>query len=686
MARLCSLWYLRRENMARFSIAEARQLKENLAPIYDIVRFVDAKACKVIHFEEDGSIRSEGRCFTTWGRTHRCRYCTSFCADSSKKNMEKDEVTDEKIFHVLSAPVELELADKSIVNCVMELVTKYPRSAAVREMRDRDVLHLLSHVKHTSRTGVLCFNVEDVCIYANLEAYRLFQVPPGELELLRGFFATWLKDASWESPWEDTMAWEQEFFLDGEKFIYKVTMAKLFDGDGRYKGYYYLVHDKCAEIEARKEASSWTRDKLTGLYDREGFYAAVRDEIDYGMKSKHCIICSNIKDFKLVNELLGEEEGNAMLKSLAEFFSELAMASGTAGRLHSDHFAAYVDKASFTEQELLEGLKKIGKAFSSNAFKLNVHLGVYEIEEVQMPVSVMCDRAHLALNLVREENGNKVAFYDGDLLERTLHEKEILNSFEDGLVQRQFAVYLQPQVSTEGDLLGAEALVRWIHPEKGVLSPGFFIGILENAGLIHWLDQYVWEEAAAILKSWQGTEKEGLTISVNISVSDMVHLDIFDTITDIVARHGIDPRQLKLEITETTLMGDIEKYRVLIGRLQEAGFEVEIDDFGSGYSSLSMLKDIEADILKIDMGFLSQTRNPKRSSVILNAVIAMAKWLGMRVITEGVETKEQVERLRSFGCDMFQGYFFAKPMPVEEFEAKYFQEASNISAPPEAGR
>ena len=412
----------------------------------------------------------------------------------------------------------------------------------------------------------------------------------------------------------------------------------------------------------------------------------MRDELDYGMKSKHCIICSNIKDFKLVNELLGEEEGNAMLKSLAEFFSELAMASGTAGRLHSDHFAAYVDKASFTEQELLEGLKKIGKTFSSNAFKLNVHLGIYEIEEVQMPVSVMCDRAHLALNLVREENGNKVAFYDGDLLERTLHEKEILNSFEDGLVQRQFAVYLQPQVSTEGDLLGAEALVRWIHPEKGVLSPGFFIGILENAGLIHWLDQYVWEEAAAILKSWQGTEKEGLTISVNISVSDMVHLDIFDTITDIVARHGIDPRQLKLEITETTLMGDIEKYRVLIGRLQEAGFEVEIDDFGSGYSSLSMLKDIEADILKIDMGFLSQTRNPKRSSVILNAVIAMAKWLGMRVITEGVETKEQVEHLRSLGCDMFQGYFFAKPMPVEEFEAKYFQEASNVSALPEAGR
>ena len=303
-----------------------------------------------------------------------------------------------------------------------------------------------------------------------------------------------------------------------------------------------------------------------------------------------------------------------------------------------------------------------------------------------MPVSVMCDRAHLALALVRDENGNKVAFYDDALMERTLREKEILGSFEEGLAERQLAVYLQPQVSTEGDLLGAEALVRWNHPEKGFLVPGQFIGILENAGQIHRLDQYVWEEAAAILKRWQGTEKEGMTISVNISVNDMLHLDIFQMMTDIVKRHGIDAKQLKLEITETALMGDIEKYRKLISSLQEVGFEVEIDDFGSGYSSLSMLKDIEADILKIDMGFLRQTGNPKRSSVILNAVIAMAKWLGMRVITEGVETKEQVEHLRSLGCDMFQGYFFAKPMPVEEFEAKYFQEASNVSALPEAGR
>ena len=657
--------------MARFSLEEARQLERNLAPIYDFVRFVDAKDCKVLHFEDDGTVRREGRCFTTWGRTRRCRYCTSFCAGKAQSNMEKDEVAGDKIYHVLSAPVELEMPDKSILQCAMELVTNYPRNADAREMSDRDVLQLLSRVKDTAHAGVLCFSVEDTCIYANLEAYRLFQVPPGELALLRNFFTTWLKDESWEMPWESTASWEQDFFLEGEKFTYRVTMAKLFDADGRYKGYYYTVRDRYAEA-AVKEEETWSRDKLTGLYDREGFYEAVREELDYGMKGRRYIICSNIKDFKLVNELLGEEMGNEILKSLAEFFADLAMDSGAAARLYGDHFAAYVDKARFTEKDLLDGLEALGRTFDSSSFKLNIHLGIYEIKEVPMPVAVMCDRAHLALSLLRNENGNKVAFYNDALMERTLREKEILGSFDEGILERQLAVYLQPQVSSEGELLGAEALVRWHHPEKGFLAPGQFIGILENAGLIHRLDQYVWEEAAAILKSWQGTEKEGLTISVNISVNDMLHLDIFETMTGIVEKYGIDAKQLKLEITETALMGDIEKYRRLITRLQEAGFEVEIDDFGSGYSSLSMLKDIEADILKIDMGFLRQTGNPKRSSVILNAVIAMAKWLGMRVITEGVETKEQVEHLRTLGCDMFQGYFFAKPMPVGEFEAKYF--------------
>lgn len=657
--------------MARFTIKEARQLEKSLAPIYDLVRFVDVKDCKVLHFEENGTVWREGRCFTTWGREHRCRHCTSFCADKRSQKFEKDEISGDRVFHVLSTPIEVEMLDGSIFHCAMELVTNSPRNVEARAMRDRDVLSLLAREKENANAGVLCFNVEDACIYANLEAYRLFQVQAGDLEALQHFFSTWLLDETWDSPWESVASWEQEFSLGNEQLVYKVKMSKLFDVDGRYKGYYYAVQDKREEATAEQ---MWSRDKLTGLYDRDGFYSAVRKELDCGISGRHYIICSNIKDFKLVNELLGIDKGNEILKSLAEFFTDLAMGSGgVAGRLHADHFAAYVAMDRFAEEEFLESLEVLGRTFDSSAFKACVHLGVYEIKEAEMPVSVMCDRAHLALSLVRSQNGNKVAVYNDALMERTLREKEILGSFDDSIRKRQLVVYLQPQVSSEGKLLGAEALVRWKHPEKGFLLPGQFISILENAGQIHRLDRYVWEEAAAILKSWQGTKKEGLCISVNISVNDMLHLDIYRTLLDLVDKYGIEPKYLKLEITETALMSDIDKYRKLIASLQDVGFEFEIDDFGSGYSSLSMLKDIEADILKIDMGFLRQTGNAKRSSVILNAVITMAKWLGMRVITEGVETKEQVEYLRSLGCDMFQGYYFAKPMPVEEFEGKYFR-------------
>ncbi|MEX5285516.1 GGDEF domain-containing phosphodiesterase [Selenomonas sputigena] len=657
--------------MARFTVEEVRRLKENLAPIYDIVRFVDVAACAEIYFEDDGSIQLEGHCFSTWGRSRRCRHCTSFCASKTQSKLEKDEIMGDQVFHVLSAPVEVVLAGGDVVSCAMELVTKYPRNEALREMRDRDLLQLLSRSIKRANAGAICFNVEDECIYANLEAYRLFQVPPGELLLLQRFFNAWVKDESAEDPEKNSASWEQDFFIAGEKFTYVVTGEKLFDVDSRYKGYYYSVYDKNQE-EPGQQDTRWALDKLTGLYNDEGFYEAVREELDYGLKGERCIVCSNIKDFKLVNELFGQEKGNEILKGLADFFVEIAMDSGVCGRLHGDHFAAYVEKGRFSEKNLLTRLELIAKCIDSKAYKLNIHLGIYEIQEPGMPVSVMCDRAHLALTLLRNENSCRIAYYDDALMERTLREKEILGGFDAGLAKKEFAVYLQPQVSVEGALLGAEALVRWKHPEKGLLTPGQFIGILENAGLVHLLDHYVWEEAAALLGRWQGTEKERLHLSVNISVRDLLHIDIYQTMLDIVKRHGIEPRKLKLEITETALMSDIERYRSLIGQLQDAGFEVEIDDFGSGYSSLSMLKDIEADILKIDMGFLRQTGNPRRSAVILDSVIAMSKSLGMRVITEGVETQEQVDCLRELGSDMFQGYFFAKPMPVEEFEAKYF--------------
>jgi EAL domain-containing protein (putative c-di-GMP-specific phosphodiesterase class I) len=253
------------------------------------------------------------------------------------------------------------------------------------------------------------------------------------------------------------------------------------------------------------------------------------------------------------------------------------------------------------------------------------------------------------------------------MIKDTLLENEVLNKFDNALRNNEFVMYLQHQVDRDGNLLGAEALARWISDGK-IVSPADFIPVLEKTNQIYRLDNFIWEEAAKRLSSWKGTPLEDLSISVNISPKDIYNIDIEKKFNELRSKYNIDPGSLKLEITETAVMLDRTDGSKLVDRLKELGFEVEMDDFGSGYSSLNMLKDIKIDVLKIDMGFLIETDDEKRASVIIDSVISMAKKLGMTVIAEGVEKKSQVDFLSEMGCDVFQGYYFSKPMPVEDFE------------------
>ena len=220
-------------------------------------------------------------------------------------------------------------------------------------------------------------------------------------------------------------------------------------------------------------------------------------------------------------------------------------------------------------------------------------------------------------------------------------------------------------------LVGGEALVRWIHPKKGAIAPGEFVPVFERNGLISDVDKYIWETACKQLRKWKNEGREDLYISVNISPRDFYFLNIFQVFTDLVKKYDIDPQNIKLEITETAIVMDFKRQLELISRLRRNGFVVEMDDFGSGYSSLNMLKDIHVDVLKIDMAFLKKAEDEERSKKILQMVIGLSKQLEMPVITEGVETKEQVKFLTEMGCDMFQGYYFAKPMSVLDFEKQY---------------
>lgn len=330
-----------------------------------------------------------------------------------------------------------------------------------------------------------------------------------------------------------------------------------------------------------------------------------------------------------------------------------------------------IPKKSFSVDMILSIIHRMQDYFKDSSFHLHIFTGVYDINDLEEPVSIMCDKANLASETIKNEYKSNIAYYTERLFESSIEERRIIGEFERAISNNEFEMYLQPQVDSSGNLYGAEALVRWQHPERGLLSPAIFIDVLEKTGFIYKLDRYMWDKAAKKLGEWKKEGKDQYHISVNISTKDFYLVDVYETFVGLVDKYDIDPVNLNIEITETTLMSDFDKNMGIIRLLQNYGFNIEIDDFGSGYSSLNMLKDISADVLKIDMGFLRASENEAKGLDILESIITLAGKLGMKVITEGVETKKQLYMLVEMGCDMYQGYYFSKPIPVDEFEKKY---------------
>jgi EAL domain-containing protein (putative c-di-GMP-specific phosphodiesterase class I) len=338
-------------------------------------------------------------------------------------------------------------------------------------------------------------------------------------------------------------------------------------------------------------------------------------------------------------------------------------------RTHSDEFVLLMKKEFFDEKRFKDGIHEVAQILDNSIYRLQFQLGIYEIDDNNQNIYEMLDKARMAIETISETKELSIAFFDQEIMRNTLRENEIINSFNKAIKNGEFHIFLQPQVNCKGKVIAGEALARWIHPEKGIVPPGMFIGVLENANLIYKLDRYVWELAAKQLSLWKGTDKEKYRISVNISPKDLQFLDIEIVFNELVKKYDIDPGKLNLEITETAVAANVGRCIEMMERLRQEGFLVEIDDFGSGYSSLNLLKDFKVDVLKIDMHFLSDTGDKGRANVILEHIINMAQKLDMVVIAEGVETKDQLELLDDMGCDFFQGYYFSKPISIEEFEA-----------------
>ncbi len=414
-------------------------------------------------------------------------------------------------------------------------------------------------------------------------------------------------------------------------------------------------------------------DKLTGLYTPK-FFLEFASQIDsrYPEKTMDAIVI-NFTRFHLLNQLYGQSFGDKVLVAMADGIRNVLQKNGgIAGRKDSDTFYVYTshtDDYSIFVDTLKAALSPLLKGS-----EIRLRLGVFSDTAHSHSVNERFDHALQACNSIRNKagkNGEEICIYDNEMLENEKLKAHLLHDFETAIEQKQFKVNYQPKFNITGEkpvLCSAEALIRWIHPEFGFVRPDIFIPLFEEHGLITMLDRYVWEESAKQIKLWK--EKLGVTIPVSVNVSrvDIAAPDMTDFVKKIVSENGLSPQDYMLEITESAYTEDSKHIIEIVENLRALGHKVEMDDFGSGYSSLNMLASMPIDALKLDKAFIRNIKPGNKDMKLVELVLEIARNLGVPVVAEGVETEEEYKMLKTAGCDIIQGYYFSKPIPPEEME------------------
>ena len=427
--------------------------------------------------------------------------------------------------------------------------------------------------------------------------------------------------------------------------------------------------------EGRGIISATERDELSGLYTRSFFFEYAQQLERYHPEWQMDAVSINIDRFHLVNELYGREFGDRVLRLLAQRIRKfLASTDGIACRLEADAFFLYCihrDNYESVLEDIQEGLSGI-----SRTVRVHLRVGVYPNVDRALDVGRQFDRAKTACDMLRGSFNKSVLVYDEALHHKEVYSEQLINDLPKALEEHQIQVFYQPKYNIQGDkptLSSAEALVRWKHPDIGMVSPGDFVPLFESNGLITSVDHYVWREAARQLKIWRDTYGVDFRISINISRIDIYDAEIVQRIVGLTEEFDLPPSALLLEITESAYSEDADQLLNVVEELRSKGFRIEMDDFGSGYSSLGSIFQLPVDVIKMDMKFIANVREDRKSVRLIELIMDVAGYLSAPVVAEGVETAEECELLRGVGCDIVQGYYFSKPVPAEEFK-RFFKE------------
>lgn len=659
---------------------ELQNMLTSAEQIFDKVRLVDPHKVCVVDIDESGSIREreQEKCYSLWNFASRCSNCTSLCSIDKKCAVTKTERRGWDTYHIMSYAVEVTDREGKNRKLVLEMMAR----TLPEEEQEKDSVLVVDDQ-----------DVNRVIIRRILERnYRVLEAADGReaLQIL-------------EQEHPRICAVVLDLVMPG---FDGYTTLRFMHSDSRFSNIPVLVTTGDGERKTEKaslEAGAWDfipkpvnkdtlllrlqniigrsrfddqkaeqyiaeHDRLTGLYNRSKLFDEVRAAADWGRQTAFLRV--DLDRFRLYNAFFGEQEGNRLLLFLAEVIREGAgyFEKSLYGRIEADIFGVYCvydeEGAARLRQLIVDGLRSYNEAYY-----IEPSIGIYLTGEQDIPVEEMYDRASMAAESCKHKYMQNIGYYDEKMAYRMHSEQEVMNEAARALEEEQFEIYLQPKVNLKTEeIQGAEVLARWVHPEKGLIVPDRFVPVFENNGFIGRLDYYMWEKSCKLLRRWLDNGLRPGPVSVNVSRANLYNPNLVDNLRKLLEKYDIPTGLLQLELTESAFMDDQEMMIEKVKHLQENGFIILMDDFGSGYSSLNTLKDIPVDILKVDMKFLGTGTGDGRSERILASVVRMAAWLGLEVIVEGVETAEQRNFLESIGCEYAQGYFYAKPMPWQEYE------------------
>ncbi len=434
-----------------------------------------------------------------------------------------------------------------------------------------------------------------------------------------------------------------------------------------------VILARCERIiklsEETRLIRSTEKDAVTGLFTRDYFFEYIR-QIEAHFKNTIDALVFNIDHFHLVNEMYGRNTGDSILMRVAEALEEVLRPNAIIScRTEADTFYVYCTHI----EDYAPLVAKIQEKLDTASFpsKIRLRLGIYQEADPDVEAELRFDRAKIACNRIRGDYSTSVTYYDKELYQRSIYHERLIKDVEEAIANEDFKVFFQPKYDITADvpkLRSAEALIRWIHPELGMISPGDFIPLFESNGLIQKVDHYVWKKAAKQIREWKDKYNYDIAVSVNVSRIDIFDPELQNKLREILKENGLNERELMLEITESAYADNANTLIGVTESLRNSGFLIEMDDFGSGYSSLNMITTLPIDVLKLDMKFVRNMEKDEKSMKLVELIIDIAKFLNVPVVAEGVETQSQLDTLKKMGCNVIQGYYFSKPVPAEEFE------------------